>query len=145
MEESVETAITLIKECVKKYNGIDENFFDKNEFHISMGGSSPKDGPSAGAATFIALLSAVSKTMPIENFAMTGEISLLGELKSIGGLEAKLVAAHVIRSKIVCIPLGNLHDIYPLPSGIIHRDSLDFAKKNLLNKMKEELMIQSNK
>ena len=132
MSESAELAIALLRDYAAKYDipEINKNFFENNEFHIHMGqGGQPKDGPSAGAAIFLALLSAVTQQAPIQHFAMTGEISLHGDLKSIGGLEEKLVAAHVIGCKIVCIPIGNFYDTRAMPAGLIHKDSLDFAKR----------------
>jgi ATP-dependent Lon protease len=106
--------------------GLDHDVFQKNDIHIHVPeGATPKDGPSAGIAMCTAVISALTKIPVCANVAMTGEITLRGEVLPIGGLKEKLLAAHRGGITTVLIPSGNEKDLVEIPENI---------KQNLLIK-----------
>lgn len=118
MKESIQTAISLIRSRADHLN-LDTSFYEKKDLHIHVPeAATPKDGPSAGTAMVIAILSALTLVPVKADIAMTGECSLYGEVLAIGGLKEKLLAA--MRAKIthVLIPEKNKHDVNDLPSEI---------------------------
>jgi ATP-dependent Lon protease len=119
MQESIQAAISVVRSRAKEY-GIAEDFYEKVDLHIHVPeGATPKDGPSAGIAMCTALVSVLSKTPVRADVAMTGEITLRGEVLPIGGLKEKLLAAHRGGIKTVIIPHENERDLKEIPSNII--------------------------
>jgi ATP-dependent Lon protease len=121
MQESIKAAITVVKTRSSSL-GIDMDDFDKNDIHIHVPeGATPKDGPSAGITMALAVASTLS-TMPIRSdVAMTGEITLRGEVLEIGGLKEKLLAALRAGIKEVIIPKDNEKDLRDMPKVIIDK------------------------
>jgi len=107
MKESAQAALTYIRSNAEVWN-IDAEFFEKNEIHIHIPeGAIPKDGPSAGLAMALAILSLLTRQKVYYNVAMTGEITLQGEVLPVGGLNEKLLAAQRHGIKKVLIPSEN--------------------------------------
>lgn len=128
MKESIQIAISLVRERLRRY-GIDPALVRKTDIHVHVPeGATPKDGPSAGIAMTLAILSAFTQ-IPIDPaIAFTGEVSLTGDLLPIGGLNEKALAAQESGVKTLYIPVENGKDVEELPEP---------AKKNLkINLMK---------
>lgn len=118
MKESVEAARTVVRSRSRSL-GIRDETFDKNDIHIHVpDGATPKDGPSAGAAMTTALVSALTGIPVRADVAMTGEITLRGEVTAIGGLKEKLLAALRGGIKTVLIPQDNLKDLQEIPDNV---------------------------
>jgi len=119
MQESISAAMTVVRTRAEAL-GIDPEFYQKFDFHIHVpDGATPKDGPSAGAAMCTALVSALSNIPVRADVAMTGEITLRGEVLPIGGLKEKLLAAHRGGIKTVLIPHENERDLADIPKTIV--------------------------
>ena len=121
MKESIEAARTVMRSRAKAL-GIVAEAFEKHDMHIHLPeGATPKDGPSAGIAITTAMVSAFA-SIPVRcDVAMTGEITLRGEVLPIGGLKEKLLAAHRGGIKKVLIPEGNVKDLVEIPDNIKNR------------------------
>ncbi|MEY3106816.1 MAG: hypothetical protein RIT35_989 [Pseudomonadota bacterium] len=118
MKESIEAAMTVVRSR-SELLGIDNEVFQKNDIHIHVPeGATPKDGPSAGIGMCTAIISALTKIPVRANVAMTGEITLRGEVLPIGGLKEKLLAAHRGGITIVLIPAENEKDLAEIPENI---------------------------
>jgi ATP-dependent Lon protease len=99
--------------------GLDPDFYQKNDIHLHMPeGATPKDGPSAGVGMCTALVSALTRIPVRSNVAMTGEITLRGEVLPIGGLKEKLLAAQRGGIEIVLIPEENRKDLVEIPDNV---------------------------
>ena len=99
--------------------GIPEEYFEKKDIHIHLPeGATPKDGPSAGGAITTAMVSVLTGIPVRADVAMTGEITLRGEILPIGGLKEKLLAAHRGEIKTVLIPEENVKDLTEIPDNI---------------------------
>jgi ATP-dependent Lon protease len=117
MKESVEAARTVVRSRSRRL-GIKDEMFEKRDIHIHVpDGATPKDGPSAGAAMTTALVSALAGIPVRADVAMTGEITLRGEVTAIGGLKEKLLAAHRGGVKTVLIPEENVKDLQDIPEN----------------------------
>ena len=118
MKESIEAAMTVVRSR-SEILGIDNELFQKNDIHIHVPeGATPKDGPSAGVGMCTAIISALTK-IPVRAYvAMTGEITLRGEVLPIGGLKEKLLAAHRGGITTVLIPAENEKDLAEIPENI---------------------------
>jgi ATP-dependent Lon protease len=102
--------------------GLDVDFYQKADVHIHVPeGATPKDGPSAGVGMCTSLISALTKIPVRSDVAMTGEITLRGEVLPIGGLKEKLLAAHRGGIKTVLIPQENVKDLAEIPDNIKNR------------------------
>lgn len=118
MKESVEAARSVVRSRAHVL-GISDDVFEKHDIHVHVPeGATPKDGPSAGVAMTIALVSAITKIPVRCDVAMTGEITLRGEVLAIGGLKEKLLAAHRGGIKMVLIPQENIKDLVEIPENI---------------------------
>ena len=118
MKESVEAARTVVRSRARVL-GIKDEMFDKRDIHIHVpDGATPKDGPSAGAAMTTALVSALTGIPVRADVAMTGEITLRGEVTAIGGLKEKLLAALRGGIKTVIIPEENVKDLAEIPDNV---------------------------
>lgn len=118
MKESAQAALSYIRSEAKKF-GLNPDFFKGKEVHIHLPeGAIPKDGPSAGLTMALALLSAVSGKPAANDIAMTGEITLRGEVLPIGGLNEKLLAAKRNDIKTVLIPKENRIDLIEIPDKV---------------------------
>ncbi len=118
MQESVQAAMTVVRSRINLL-GIEPEFYQKNDVHIHVPeGAIPKDGPSAGIGMCTALVSALTSIPVRSDVAMTGEITLRGEVLPIGGLKEKLLAAHRGGIKTVLIPHDNERDLTDIPDNI---------------------------
>jgi ATP-dependent Lon protease len=118
MKESVEAARSVVRSRARRL-GIKDEMFEKRDIHIHVpDGATPKDGPSAGAAMTTAFVSAITNIPVRAGVAMTGEITLRGEVTAIGGLKEKLLAAHRGGIKIVLIPEDNVKDLADIPENV---------------------------
>jgi len=118
MQESIQAALTVVKSRAQML-GIVPNYLEKFDIHIHVPeGATPKDGPSAGIAMTTALVSVLTNTPVKAEVAMTGEVTLRGEVLRIGGLKEKLLAAHRGGIKTVIIPHGNERDLKEIPDNI---------------------------
>ena len=118
MQESVQAAMSVVRSRAAKL-GIAEDFYEKKDIHIHLPeGATPKDGPSAGIGLTTALVSVLTGIPARADVAMTGEITLRGEVLPIGGLKEKLLAAHRGGIKTVLIPDSNVKDLVEIPDNI---------------------------
>jgi ATP-dependent Lon protease len=117
MKESVEAARTVVRSRAQRL-GIRDELFDKRDIHVHVpDGATPKDGPSAGIAMTTAIVSALTGIPVKADVAMTGEITLRGEVTAIGGLKEKLLAAHRGGIRTVLIPEENVKDLQDIPEN----------------------------
>ncbi|MGI5889036.1 MAG: S16 family serine protease, partial [Oscillospiraceae bacterium] len=118
MKESAKIALTLTRILGARY-GVPADFAKDKDVHIhAPEGAVPKDGPSAGVTLVTALVSAASGLKVRSDIAMTGEITLTGEVLPIGGLKEKLIAAYREKMKVVLIPKTNIPDLYDVSSEV---------------------------
>ncbi|MFN0315249.1 MAG: endopeptidase La [Burkholderiales bacterium] len=121
MQESIQAAMTVVRSRSERL-GIAEDFYQKNDIHIHLPeGATPKDGPSAGIGICTAMVSVLTGIPVRADVAMTGEITLRGEVLPIGGLKEKLLAAHRGGIKVVLIPQENTKDLVEIPENIKNR------------------------
>ncbi|MBI2293935.1 MAG: endopeptidase La, partial [Betaproteobacteria bacterium] len=121
MQESIQAALSVVRSRSRKL-GINEDFYQKNDIHIHLPeGATPKDGPSAGIGIVTAMVSVLTGIPARADVAMTGEITLRGEVLQIGGLKEKLLAAHRGGIKTVLIPQDNVKDLAEIPDNIKNR------------------------
>jgi len=121
MQESIQAALSVVRSRSRSL-GIAEDFYQKNDLHIHLPeGATPKDGPSAGVGICTAMVSVLTGIPVRADVAMTGEITLRGEVLPIGGLKEKLLAAHRGGIKIVLIPEENVKDLVEIPDNIKNR------------------------
>ena len=135
MKESVEAARTVVRSRARRL-GISEDLLEKRDIHIHVpDGATPKDGPSAGAAMTTALVSALTGIPVRADVAMTGEITLRGEVTAIGGLKEKLLAALRGGIKTVLIPEENVKDLQEIPENV--KNGLEIVPVKWIDKVLE--------
>ena len=121
MQESIQAALSVVRNRSSKL-GVPEDFYQKNDIHVHLPeGATPKDGPSAGIGICTAMVSVLTGIPVRADMAMTGEITLRGEVLMIGGLKEKLLAAHRGGIKTVLIPEENVKDLAEIPDNIKNR------------------------
>jgi ATP-dependent Lon protease len=125
MKESAQAALSIVKNRANSY-GIDASRFEKTDIHVHVpAGATPKDGPSAGVAMFMALVSLMTDRTVRSDTAMTGEISLRGLVLPVGGIKEKIVAAHRAGLKRIMLPARNRKDFEDIPEEV--RQHLTFT------------------
>ena len=135
MQESIQAAISVIRARAESL-GINPDFHELNDLHIHVPeGATPKDGPSAGVSITTALVSALTENPVKKDVAMTGEITLHGQVLQIGGLKEKLLAALRGGVKTVIIPEENKKDLTEIPSNI--KDNLDIKTVSWIDEVLE--------
>ncbi|BBP04572.1 Lon protease [Sulfuriferula plumbiphila] len=145
MQESIQAAMSVVRSR-SAVLGIPQDFYQKNDIHIHLPeGATPKDGPSAGVGICTAMVSVLTGIPVRADVAMTGEITLRGEVLPIGGLKEKLLAAHRGGIKTVLIPEENVRDLVEIPENIKNRLDIQPVKwidqvlKMALERMPEAL------
>jgi len=135
MQESIQAALSVVRARSRKL-GVQEDFYQKNDIHIHLPeGATPKDGPSAGIGICTAMVSVLTGIPVRADVAMTGEITLRGEVLPIGGLKEKLLAAHRGSIKTVLIPEENLKDMAEIPDNI--KNKLEILPVKWIDKVLE--------
>jgi ATP-dependent Lon protease len=121
MQESIQAALSVVRNRSRRL-GVKEDFYQKNDMHIHLPeGATPKDGPSAGIGIVTSMVSVLTGIPVRADVAMTGEITLRGEVLPIGGLKEKLLAAHRGGIKTVLIPDENVKDLAEIPDNVKNR------------------------
>jgi ATP-dependent Lon protease len=135
VKESIEAARTVVRSRSARL-GIKSDVFEKSDIHIHVPeGATPKDGPSAGIAMTTALVSVFTGIPVRADVAMTGEITLRGEVLPIGGLKEKLLAAHRGGIKTVIIPEQNVKDLADIPDNV--KNKLEIVPVRWIDKVLE--------
>ncbi|WP_303291051.1 endopeptidase La [Marinobacter sp. SS5-14b] len=128
MRESAEIAYSYVSSNLKRFKG-DPTFFDKSFVHLHVPeGATPKDGPSAGVTMATALLSIARKEAPQQNIAMTGELTLTGQVLPVGGIREKVIAARRQQINNLILPEANRGDYEELPEYLKEGITVNFAK-----------------
>jgi ATP-dependent Lon protease len=136
MQESIQAALSVVRSRAENLAIDPQEFFQSHDFHVHVPeGATPKDGPSAGIAMCTALLSAITGNAVRSDVAMTGEITLRGEVLPIGGLKEKLLAAHRGGIKTVIIPDENKKDLVEIPKNI--KDKIDIRPVRWIDEVLE--------
>ncbi len=129
MKESVQAAMSYVRSNAKKY-GIDENFYKENDIHVHVpAGAIPKDGPSAGVAMTVAIISLLLDKPVKSKLGMTGETSLRGNVLPIGGLREKATAAHRAGLNHIIAPHENEKDLEEIPDKVKSELKITFVKE----------------
>lgn len=143
MQESIQAALTVVRSRALGL-GIDESFYENQDIHIHVPeGATPKDGPSAGIAMCTALVSSLTKIPVKSNVAMTGEITLRGQVLPIGGLKEKLLAAHRGGITTIIIPFENKKDLKEIPDNI--KDSLEIIPVEWIDQVLDIALVSAPK
>jgi ATP-dependent Lon protease len=141
MQESIQAAMTVVRSRQELF-GLDAEFHQKTDVHVHVPeGATPKDGPSAGIGMCTALVSALTKIPVRADVAMTGEITLRGEVLPIGGLKEKLLAAHRGGIATVLIPSENEKDLAEIPENI--KDKLEIRTVKWIDEVLEVALERS--
>ena len=140
MQESIHAALSVVRNRAGKL-GIDETFYEKKDIHIHFPeGATPKDGPSAGIGITTAIISTMTGIPVRSDVAMTGEITLRGEVLPIGGLKEKLLAAHRGNIKTVVIPEQNAKDLVDVPEEI--KNKLEIIPTQWIDKVIDIALVK---
>ena len=129
MKESASVAMTYVKANLKKYPPKDKNFFKDRTIHLHFPeGATPKDGPSAGITITTAIVSVLTNKKVRQDIAMTGEITITGDVLAIGGVREKVIGAHRAGIKEVILPEDNRVDTDEIPDELKSTMKIHFAK-----------------
>ncbi|MFW5936433.1 MAG: endopeptidase La [Desulfosalsimonas sp.] len=140
MKESANAALSYLRANAKALK-IDEGIFDKTDLHVHVpAGAVPKDGPSAGVTLLTAIASLLTNTPTSKNLAMTGEITLRGQVMPVGGIKEKVLAAHRAGIKSIILPKFNEKDMEDVPQNV--KDEIEF---HFVDKMRQVLRIALGK
>ena len=140
MQESTKIALDYIKANASKYH-IDPEFFEKHDIHIHVPeGAVPKDGPSAGVTLTTALVSAITKVPVRSDLAMTGEVTLRGNVLPIGGLKEKSLAAHRSGIDTIVFPKGNIKDLDEVPETV--KEAINFIPVERVDQVIKEAFVK---
>ena len=140
MKESASAALSFIRSHAKQLN-IDEDFFTKHDIHVHVpAGAIPKDGPSAGVTMLTALVSLLTNRKIRKDLAMTGEITLRGQVLPVGGIKEKMLAAHRAGIKMIIMPKQNEKDLNDIPEKV--RQDMDF---HFVDKMMDVIKLAIDK
>lgn len=140
MKESATIAYDYVRANARKYK-IKPDLFEKNDIHIHVPeGAVPKDGPSAGVTLTTALVSSLSNTKVKADVAMTGEVTLRGNVLPIGGLKEKSMAAHRSGIKTVVIPKANVKDIDDIPQTV--KDAIEFVPVEKISQVLDVALVK---
>jgi ATP-dependent Lon protease len=135
MQESIQAAMSVVRNR-SSVLGINPEFYQENDIHVHVPeGATPKDGPSAGVGMCTAIVSSLTKIPVRADVAMTGEITLRGEVLPIGGLKEKLLAAHRGGIKTVLIPQDNVKDLTEIPKNV--KEDLDIRPVRWIDQVLE--------
>jgi ATP-dependent Lon protease len=142
MKESAQAALSYVRANAASA-GIDENIFEASDVHIHVpAGAEPKDGPSAGVAMYVSLVSMLSGVRTRHDVAMTGEITLRGRVLPVGGIKEKVLAAHRAGIKRVIMPERNEPDLQEVPTEI--REELSFVFVSHMDQVLPQALEQSS-
>lgn len=140
MKESAQIAIDYVKAHAKEFK-IDPKFFEKNDIHIHVPeGAVPKDGPSAGVTLTTAVVSALTGKAVENNLAMTGEVTLRGNVLPIGGLREKSLAANRVGITKILIPKDNVRDLEDVPAAV--KESITFVPVESVSQVLKEALVK---
>jgi ATP-dependent Lon protease len=129
MKESATAALSFIRSHAK-FLKIDEDFYANNDLHVHVpAGAIPKDGPSAGVTMLTALVSLLTNKKLRKDLAMTGEITLRGQVLPVGGIKEKVLAAHRAGIKTIIMPKGNEKDLIDIPKKVQKEIKFHFAER----------------
>ena len=143
MQESVKAAKSYVRSKSIEF-GIIPPFFEKKDFHIHVPeGATPKDGPSAGIAIVTSIISSITGVPVNKDVAMTGEVTLRGNVLQIGGLKEKLLAAHRAGIKKVLIPIDNKKDLVEIPKTIL--DNMEIVCVNSVEEVLKHALTKELK
>ncbi len=141
MKESAEIALDYVKAHAKEYD-INPKFFSEHDIHIHVPeGAVPKDGPSAGVTLTTALVSALSNKAVYSDLAMTGEVTLRGNVLPIGGLREKSLAAHRAGIKKILIPKANVRDLDDVPETV--KENVTFVPVETMDQVLKEALVKA--
>jgi ATP-dependent Lon protease len=141
MQESARTALSYIRSQAEKL-GVDAKLFEENDIHLHVpAGAVPKDGPSAGVTMAVALASLLTRKPVRSNVAMTGEITLRGQVLPVGGIKDKVLAAHRLGVDTVIIPKKNENDLDDLPEEV--RNDLTFVLAERVDQVLEAALMEA--
>jgi ATP-dependent Lon protease len=131
MKESATAALSFIRTNISQFN-IPEDYFETHDIHIHVpAGAIPKDGPSAGVTMLTALYSLLVNKPVLQNLAMTGEITLRGQVLPVGGIKEKVLAAHSLGIKTIILPKWNQKDLEDIPKKVRKDIKFHFVDKML--------------
>lgn len=140
MQESAKTAISFVRSKASKY-GIDDKFYENKDIHIHVPeGAVPKDGPSAGVTMSTAIVSALTGRNVRKDVAMTGEVTLRGNVLAIGGVKEKVLAAYRAGIRKILLPYDNEKDIDEIPENV--RKKLEFVLVKNVDDALEEALVK---
>ena len=140
MQESAKAGLSVIRSRSKQL-GIDDNFYKEKDIHIHIPeGATPKDGPSAGVTMCTSMVSALTGIPVRKDLAMTGEITLRGNVLPVGGIKEKMIAAHRAGVKVVLLPEENLKDLDELPSNV--RNDMTFKGMKVIDEVLAEALVK---
>lgn len=140
MQESAKAGLSVIRSRSSQL-GIDENFYKEKDIHIHIPeGATPKDGPSAGVTMCTSMVSALTGIPVRKDLAMTGEITLRGNVLPVGGIKEKMIAAHRAGVKVVLLPEENIKDLNELPSNV--RNDMTFKGMKVIDQVLEEALVK---